>query len=241
MWLSKRLLSGGSPILGKFKEFNVSLIDLDDVIRSLRGSTRFRLEASIVLREPLAAQFYNESVSDPLDIATSVIIGLMNTIPALIGEIFSEEERILSRTYEAILSAIASGHYASTGISSVLFSKKLIVKDDPSLIQPYLSNLLKIGLIRRLKVFARNRYQYRVNSPLVSLFYYLNEKHGIAERDVRPPEIKEKIREFLPLLVKDEVRHRMSVILGMEEQVSESINADGIFLAFEKPVAVLEV
>jgi hypothetical protein len=159
----------------------------------------------------------------------------------LVGEIFSEEGRILSRTYEAIISAIASKHYVSSEISSVLFSRKLIDKDDPSLIQPYLNNLLRMGLIRRLKVFARNRYQYRVSSPLAATFYYLNEKYGIAERDVRPSEIRGKISELLPLLVEDEVRSSIAAILGMEEQVAESVNADGIFFAFEKPRAALEV
>ncbi|MBX8634676.1 MAG: ATP-binding protein [Thermoplasmata archaeon] len=241
LWLSKKLLSHGSPILGKFKEFNISLIDLDDVLGSLRGSGRFRLEISIFLREPLAIKFYDENVSDALEFATNVITGSMNTVPALVGEIFSEEGRILSRTYEAIISAIASKHYVSSEISSVLFSRKLIDKDDPSLIQPYLNNLLRMGLIRRLKVFARNRYQYRVSSPLAATFYYLNEKYGIAERDVRPSEIRGKISELLPLLVEDEVRSSIAAILGMEEQVAESVNADGIFFAFEKPRAALEV
>ena len=199
------------------------------------------MEISIFLREPLAIKFYDENVSDALEFATNVITGSMNTVPALVGEIFSEEGRILSRTYEAIISAIASKHYVSSEISSVLFSRKLIDKDDPSLIQPYLNNLLRMGLIRRLKVFARNRYQYRVSSPLAATFYYLNEKYGIAERDVRPSEIRGKISELLPLLVEDEVRSSIAAILGMEEQVAESVNADGIFFAFEKPRAALEV
>ncbi len=241
LWLSKRLLSSRSPILGKFKEFNISLIDIDDVILSIKGSNRFRLESSVIMREPLAIQFYEKGVTDSLDLTTNIIIGSANTIPSLIGEIFSEEERHLSATYEAILSAVASRHYVSSEISSILYARKLIRKDDPSLIQPYLNNMLKLGLVRRLKVYGKNRFQYRVSSPLMSLFYYLNEKYGIAERDVTPIEIRTEIRELMPFLVEDEVRSRIAGILGMEEQIIESVNADGVFLRFSKPQAILEV
>ena len=81
---------------------------------SIKGSNRFRLESSVIMREPLAIQFYENGVTDSLDLAASVIIGSANTIPSLIGEIFSEEERHLSATYEAILSAVASRHYVSS-------------------------------------------------------------------------------------------------------------------------------
>ena len=75
----------------------------------------------------------------------------------------------------------------------------------------------------------------------MSLFYYLNEKYGIAERDVTAIEIRTEIRELMPFLVEDEVRSRIAGILGMEEQIIESVNADGVFLRFKKPQAILEV
>ncbi len=241
LWLSRRLLGRGSPILGKFREFNISLIDIDDVLLSIEGTNRFRLESSVIMREPLAIQFYEKGVTDSTDLAARTVIGSANTIPSLIGEIFSEEERHLSATYEAILSAVASRHYVSSEISSVVFSKKLIAKDDPSLIQPYLNNMLKLGLVRRIKVYGKNRFQYRVSSPLMSLFYCLNEKYGIAERDVSATELRTEIRELMPFLIEDEVRLRIGVILGMEEQIIESVNADAVFLRFKKPQAILEV
>ena len=48
---------------------------------------------------------------------------IFKSIPAMIGEIFTEEERYISAIYEGILRAVASGNTVSTEISSYLFSR----------------------------------------------------------------------------------------------------------------------
>ena len=82
-------------------------------------------------------EFFDEK-EDPREIIAKSLEYSVKTIPALVGEIFTEEERSISAVYEGILRAIANGKTVSGEISSYLFSRKLIKKDDPSIVQQYL-------------------------------------------------------------------------------------------------------
>jgi hypothetical protein len=62
--------------------------------------------------------------------------------------------------YEEILKAISDGKNTSTEISSYLFSRKLIPKDNPGLIQRYLEVLRDIGLIDKVEVFGSRKFKY---------------------------------------------------------------------------------
>lgn len=112
------------------------------------------------------------------------------TVPALIEEIFTEEEREYSRTYDAILKAIANGKQISTEITSYLYSLRIIPAQDSSLVHPFLKILQGIGLLEKIKIYKRNKYYYRHASPLTDYYYYLDAKYAISEREIQPIQIK---------------------------------------------------
>ncbi|MBI4181958.1 MAG: ATP-binding protein, partial [Candidatus Aenigmarchaeota archaeon] len=245
LFLSKELLSSKSPLLGLFKEVPVGLITLQDGLRALDGrgiANKQLLELAILLREPIAVDYVDEK-KDPRDILADIVLGSVRTIPALIGEIFTEEERRTSAVYEGILRALAAGKVVSGEIASQLFSRKLIPKDDPSIIQQYLTNLVAFGIIKKLPVFGKKRFVYKHVSPLFRIFYYADEKYNVSERPVGRQEIRSIIDELLPRIVEDQVREALAKKWGLVESVCESgdFDIDACLLKFKKPEIAVEI
>lgn len=245
LFLSKKLISGKSALLGLFAEMPVGLISLEDCLRALK---RFNLprkelmELAILLREPIAIDYFDPNAG-ARDTTARIVLGSARAIPALVGEIFLEEEREISGVYEGILRAIASGKVGSGEISSHLFSKKLIKKDDPSVIQQYLNNLTAFGIIRRIGVFGKKRFIYKLASPLSRIYYYADEKYNISERKIPEKELGRIIGELMPRIVEDSVREALAEKFGLAESVAEAkdFETDGYLLKFTKPEIALEV
>ena len=245
LFLSKKMFTSKSPILGFFAEVPVRIIRLDDCLRTLRQynlDKKRLLETAILLREPLAIEYFDPK-ENPRKTLVKILQYSTKAIPALVGEIFVEEERSISAVYEGILRAIANGNTVSGEISSYLFSRKTIQKDDPSLIQQYLKNLMEFGIIKRIKVYDNKRLVYKHISPLVRIFYYADEKYNISERRVTEGELERIVDEIMPLLVEDSIREFLAEKLGLEESVAQAkdFDVDGVFLRFKKPEVLVEV
>lgn len=245
LFLSKNLFASRSPVLGLFAEVPIGLIGLDDTIKALKKpgiDRKFLTEMGVLLREPIAIDYYGPD-EDPRKLMARVITHSLKTIPALVGEIFAEEERTISASYDSILRAIAGGKTVSSEISSHLFSRGLIKKDDPSLIQQYLSNLVEFGIIKRIRVHGRKKFIYKHVSPLVRIFYYADEKYNISERALDEKEMERLVEEMMPKVVEDNVRGLLAERFGLEESVAEArdFDVDGCLLRFRELEVALEV
>jgi hypothetical protein len=205
--LVKNLLKKGSPLLGLFLEFRMNLIDERDILLTLKKKIKDPkklVEYSTYLREPILLRWFD--VDLPL-----ILKNLKLVVPSLIGEIFSEEEKELSERYEGILRGLSSGKITLSEIVSLLYSYKLIDKQDVSSIKPYVKTLIEIGLVKRIPEYFGRRYYYFVSSPIVDLYYYLDEKYNFSEKDIDEKYIVEKF----PLHVEDFLRELLSKIFGM--------------------------
>lgn len=245
LFLSKKLISPRSALLGLFAEVQLGLISLGDALAALEKYNipkKDRMELAVLLKEPIAADYFDEKENARSTIA-KIVLGSAKTIPVLIGEIFLEEERETSGVYEGILRAVACGKVGSGEISSYLFSKKLIRKDDPSIIQQYLGNLASFGIIRRIRVFNKKRFIYKLTSPLSRRYYYADEKYNISERKMTEKELESIVGELMPRLIEDAVRETLSEKNGLVESVIEAgdFEVDGYLLKFKKPGIALEV
>lgn len=245
LFLSKNLFSGKSSLLGLFAEIPMGLISLQDTLRALANfkfPKKEKLELAILLREPIAIDYFDEK-KGVREIIAEIVLSSLKTIPALVGEIFLEEEREISAVYEGILRSIAIGKIGSGEISSYLFSKKLIKKDDPSIIQQYLNNLVSFGVIKRIEIFNKKRFVYKLNSPLSKIYYYSDEKYNLSERKVNEEELAPIIDELIPRIVEDNIREFLAGKYGLRESVVEAkdFDIDGCLLRFNKPDIVLEV
>ncbi len=241
--LSKKILEKKSPLMGMFAEVPVPMIDLADTIEAVRSGDMKKkelMELALLLREPLTIDYYDGEKNDILAV---VLRASLNTIPALIGEIFQEEQRSLSAIYEGVLRAVATGHSVSGDIADHLFSHRLIQKNDPSLVQQYLVNMVGFGVLKKTKVFNKNRYRYRHASHLVHLYYYADEHYNISERDPSNTELNRIAREVIPHLMEDAVREHFAERYGLTEAVIETPDhdVDVCLLKFQKPEIVGEV
>ena len=245
LFLSKKLVSSKSALLGLFAEIPLGLISLQDTLNALGRfdlSKKEKMEIAVLLREPISIDYFDEKKKARNTIA-NIVLSSLKTIPALIGEIFVEEEREISSVYEGILRAIAVGNINSGKISSYLFSKKLIKKDDPSIIQQYLNNMILFGVIKRIEIFNKKRFVYKLFSPLAKIYYYVDEKYNLTERKVNELELIRIIDELLPRIIEDNVREFIAEKFGLKDSVVESADydIDGVLLKFKKPEIVLEV
>ena len=245
LYLSKNLLSSKSPILGLFAEFPIGLIKLEDIFSALKSqnlSKKEFVEFAILLREPITVDYVRPDIK-VRDVISEAVILSAKSIPAMIGEIFTEEDRHISAVYEGILRAIANGNIISTEIASSLFSRELIPKDDPSYVQQYLKNLTEFGIIKKIQVFNKNKFVYKHISPLARLFYYADEKYNISERVLTKDEMKRIVDELMPRILEDNIREYLAEKLSLQESVCEGkdYDVDACLLKFKKVDTAVEI
>ena len=230
--LAKRLLSSRSPLLGLFLGYRVDLIDERDILVNLAGLYRGRdlVERAVFLREPMLLRW--------ADVGLAELLGYMRlAVPALVGEIFLEEERMLGERYEGILRAVASGRRTVGDVTGYLYGRRLIDRQDASLVKSYMRVLLAIGLLKRYPEHGGRRYFYHVASPLIDLYFYLDEKYNFSEADLPASYVGEK----LPLYVEDFVRELLAKVYGLRVEIPRSPDVDFVLSRFSRPLVAGEV
>lgn len=243
--LSKKILGKNSALMGLFAEVPIPIIHLSNTLDELRDkdySKRELMELAMILREPITIDYVDES-KNPKDILNEILQSSLNTIPALVGEIFQEENRQLSAIYEGILRAVAMGSTVSGKIADYLFSHKLIDKNDPSLVQQYLTNMVEFGVLKKTKTYNKNRNKYTHSSTLVHLYYYADEHYNISERTPSKEKLSRIIDDVFPHLVENTVREHLANKHGLNEAVIETpeYDIDVCLLKFKNPEIVGEV
>jgi len=243
LYLAKNFFSSGSPLLGLFIEIPLPICSIEETLAALPPlPPKDTLETAMLLREPLALPLFQEGITGK-KLITDCLQFSQKAIPALIGEIFSEEERTLSAIYEGILRAVAAGKIVSGEIASFLFARQLMLKDDPSLIQQHLTTLVKLGILKKIKVYNNPKFIYKHVSPLVKLFYFADEKYNSTERILSAKDLQDIVQEALPHLIEDTVREFLALHYGLIEMVAEGkdFEVDGLLVKFKKPEIALEV
>ena len=232
LWLSKKLLSGRSPLLGLVYPVRIGLIDERDILLELSKdlSGKELIESAVYLREPFLIPYYKPPIRDFL---ASYLYEARLMVRELIGEIFSEEQRELTNIYEGIMKAVADGKNVSTEISSLLFSRGLLAKDNPGVLQKYLSILTEMGILERVIVYGKKRFRYYHISPLIDLHYYLEEKYSYTEIDVSVDFIRKVIDAKVPFHIEQFFRNLLSKVFGLTYQKIEERDFDVDIALFE--------
>jgi len=244
LWLSRKILSEGSPLLGIFQEFKLGLIDERDI---LRYTFKFFsgldvINAAVYLREPWIIPIYNGNM-DVSENISRILSEEKNTIERLMGEIFREEERELRRTYFSILSAVGSGKWKSTEISTELFSRGIIPKDDPSVIQSYLKTLINIGILKKVNILNKKYDLIIHSSPILDLYFYLDGHYGFSEIEIPLEETRKIVEGRMPIHVEDFFRELFSKIFGLKagKIVERDHEIDIVLHTFKKTKFIGEV
>ncbi len=242
LWLAKNMLAKGSPLIGLVSPIRIGLIDEADVLTSLSKELKGRelIEASVYLREPSLIPSFKPPLNEFL---TNFLYQNRFFIKGLVGEIFTEEERELTKVYEGVLKAIADGKSVSTEISSLLFSRGLLLKDNPGVMQKYLDILTEMGIIEKIEVFGRKKFKYYHASPVFDLHYYLEEKYSYSEVEISPELVRKVVNVKTPFYVQWFFRNLLSKKLGLVSKIIEEkdFEIDIALFEFKKLKVVGEV
>ncbi|RLE92625.1 MAG: hypothetical protein DRN04_09655 [Thermoprotei archaeon] len=241
MLVSRKIMHSRSPLLGIVKPVKLGLAKPLDVLRAL-----------LKLKRPEEALMLAPLVSDPWilefidldkpygEIIDQIVEALRLSARGLVGEVFLEEERELTERYEAVLRAIACGCKTPGEVASYLsgiLSEHLKSQD----VKKYISNLVEMGLVRKIKVFNKKRYLYTIDSPLLDLFFYLDAKLGFYELRSPLSLTRKKAVEKIPFYYERFVVDLFAQILDAEVQKRFQPEIDGVLVRGRKPIAAIEV
>ena len=240
MHVAQNITSKNSPLLGLLSEIKLSIISPIDIFRSLTKEIgpEYALSLAPYMRDPWTLKYLNQ---DPIKTIRDILEYSKNAIPALIGETFIDEDRFLSEIYEGVLRSIASGRNKLNDVSNQLFSKKLISANNPSLVRPYVKNMMAMDLIERVPIYDERGFYYSVKSKIMELYYYLDEKYGI-ECETKSL-INEVISERLPIHVQFFIGELMAELLDgtFRYEMTKDFDTDIIITKRKKPIFVGEV
>lgn len=186
----KEVLSQRSPLLGIVSDIRLSLITPTDILSGLskHKDAGSALELAPYLRDPWLIPTFEKDCG--LDDALALSKG---TVKALIGEVFLEEDRNLSRIYEGIIRALALGNWRLNEISNLLYSRKLIEKPDPHAVRPFFNNMEQMDLVQRIPIYGKKDFMYALRSPVMDLAFCLDERYDFFQHDLSNAKVQEAI------------------------------------------------
>jgi predicted AAA+ superfamily ATPase len=240
MHVSRDLLSRKSPLLGLLSEVRLSLLSPVDILLALSKETPAEDAITLApyLRDPWTLRFLEK---DPQRTVLDIMEYSRSAIPALIGEIFLEEDRFMSEVYEAIIRSVAAGKNTLKEVADRLFAMKLIRSADPSSVRPYIKIMEDMDLVERIPVFNGRGNHYAIRSKVMDLYYYLDEKYGPEAEN--PDFVREVFRDRMPFHVQFFLGELMAEILGgaFKYRMNGDGEIDMIITRRNKPVFVGEV
>ena len=235
--VARKLMEKRSPLLGIVRPVRIGLIRPADVIRGLSNlEPELALKIAPYIRDPWIIRFVN-----PANFRISEVINAIRfNVPALIGEVFSEEERNLTDRYELVMRALSLGNSSPGEIAGYIsgFIEKELRSQD---VKSYLANLLRMGIASRIRLTGRKRYIYGIESPLIDLFYYLDTKLGYYEVDVPMDELENLASVKEGVYFERFVLDLIASIYGARVQRSIEPEIDGILVKRGRIVASVEV
>lgn len=244
MRVIKKISGSKSPLLGLTMQYMLGMIRPANILRELSkkmGAVQ-AIEISPYLADAWTIPFYKKESDSARGIYELLRYSKL-TIPALVGEIFAEEERSFTKVYEAVLRLIGAGEWNYKNIASLLAARKVIETADSSLILPYIKNMVGMGLVEELPVFSSKKKMYRLASPIMEAFYYLDDRYDFEEADVSFKEAGPAIERLRNLAIQNFVADLFAAKLGgrKEYYVTPSSEIDFIITVRNRPVLVGEV
>ena len=239
-----RVLGVGSPMLGLTSVHHLRLVRPTDVLRSLLDRPpQTALPFAAYLRDPwLVPKQEGRRSLEPF--LLSVMGSARTTVPALIGEVFTESERYLSQVYEGVIRALGARLWRPGDIAARLHESGLVSTGGSTQVTQYLANLMEMGIVDRVAVFGRSRpMAYRLASNVMDTFYYLADKHRIDEEDRPAGDIRDNLQASVSRAMERFVGELFAQL--MEGQVEYSFDPEVDFIITRgrrrKPVLAGEV
>lgn len=180
----KKVFDKKSPLLGLFSPFKVDLISYSDAIVSLSktcSSLKDALLWSLIIRDPWIIPMTSLDRSVVSEIRNKIYY-LLASASGLVGEVFEDEERALTRVYDVVIRLVGGGTWTPAEISGILTANGLISGGLPT-VTGLLERLSKMGILEKIRLWKTKgaRSYFKHMSPLLSIIYYLDQKLNISE------------------------------------------------------------
>jgi predicted AAA+ superfamily ATPase len=244
MRVIKKLFGSKSPFLGLAMQYRLGLIRPGNILRELskKMDALQAIELAPYLADAWTIPFFVQE-NDSEKTIYDLLKYSKFTVPSLVGEVFTEEEREFTKAYEAILRLIGAGELDYKNIASILAGRKVIGRADSSLIIPYIKNMEAMGLVESLPLFSSKKKMYRLSSPIMEAFFYLADRYGFEDRDVSFEEARPAIEKLRNLAVQNFIADLFaSTCNGKKEYyITPSKEIDFIITVRNKAVLVGEV
>ncbi len=188
MRIANEVYGKSSPLLGVFAAFQVGIAYLPDTIVSLVEHGLGEREAllwALVARDPWILA-HVEPRGNPWEALAVNASRLVPVARGLVGEVFSEEERQLTRLYDTVLSLLARGVWRAAEIAHSLYSLGLVSSPHPGMATGPLKTLESMGLVERIPLWRTrgSRVYYRQRSSLLAILYSVRD--AVEELGLEP-------------------------------------------------------
>jgi hypothetical protein len=214
-----------SPMLGLLAEYKLGLISPSDALSATKTLREHSVDYAAFIRDPWVIPKF--SYGEIMDDLYAIAVRFRGAVPRLVGEAFQEENRMLTKTYEAIIREIGAGYWNAGDIAHSLSNKRVIERDDSRLIHPFLANLVSMDLVEETYIHPGKKKKYQLKSPVFWLFYYLVDKHKIESSDeVSPREVEENIRRSRNFIVQNFIADLFAESLDGRKECSFSPEID---------------
>lgn len=182
--VAKKILTNKSPVLGLVYPIEFNLITPCEIITNLKNKNNF-IEQAIFYREPTLIELYNDKENFTEFLLKYYKFAKYWSV-ALFGEIFEDEDKILTETYDAIIRNVSAGNQTIGEITTNLYNQKIITKETPGAISAYIDTLVNIGVLEKIQIYDQKRYKYKIKSAPIDFFFYLNSKYGenVSEKEI---------------------------------------------------------
>jgi hypothetical protein len=239
----KKIFEPQSPLLGFFVPIKLGFIFPLEILGAFKKKLNFEknIELSAFLREPWIVPLYNNEQS--LEFLYKLITLSKQVIRSLIGEVFTEEEREMTKKYEALISLVGSGIWNTKELALLMYSRGLIPDSSQTHIIQYLKNLLEMELVESIKLNKTKGNYYRLYSPIMNIYYYLDNRYDISNRDISFNELKPTLQKLFSFEIQNFIADLFAEIYNGRKEyfVSKEQEVDFIITIRNKNEVVGEV
>jgi len=194
------------------------------------------------MRDPWTIQILKEG--NVIKFVFRIITHSKYLMSSLIGEIFSEEERELTQKYQVIMRLIGSGVWNTRDLANDLYNNKVFDTPDVNHLGPYLKNLQEMELLETIKIYkTKNKHYYRLKSPIMNVYHYLDSRYDISNRNCSLNEIEPTLQKLINFEIQNFVADFFAEKYDgrKEYYLSSSKEVDFIITKRNKPIIVGEV
>lgn len=240
MRVVERYTGRNSPLLALVRPFKLDLIRPSDILVSLveRVSPEEAVSSAPILRDPWTIPFNTSR-----NLLKDTIAMLPVVVPGLVGEIFTEDERIMTTTYSSILSMIGAGTTDHHRIADTLYRRKIIGSSSSSHVLPFMRNMVDMGLLERTQVYKKKKHVYSIPSLPIRMYYYLDSRYDISNRPMDHREVSPAAEGLLRTGIEEFVGDLLAEIVGGRKQILKEAEreVDVLIIFRNRPAIVGEV